>query len=56
MRPVSVAFCSLFLLFSNILAVGQERQIINIENRNSLNLNGVWKYVVDPYQTGYYDY
>jgi len=56
MKLVSVAFISLFLLFSNMLAVGQERQIINIENRNSLNLNGVWKYVVDPYQTGYYDY
>ena len=56
MRLVSVSFFFLFLLFSNNLAIGQEHQIINIENRNSLNLNGVWKYVVDPYQTGYYDY
>lgn len=35
---------------------GQEPQIINIENRESMTLNGVWKYIVDPYQTGYYDY
>jgi len=34
----------------------QEPQITNIGNRASLTLNGVWKYVVDPYQTGYYDY
>jgi beta-glucuronidase len=34
----------------------QEPQITNIGNRTSLTLNGVWKYVVDPYQTGYYDY
>jgi len=35
---------------------GQEPQITNIGNRNTFTLNGVWKYVVDPYQTGYYDY
>jgi len=44
------------LLFTNILLFGQEPQITNIENRSALTLNGIWKYVVDPYQTGYYDY
>jgi beta-glucuronidase len=44
------------LLITNILLFGQEPQITNIGNRTSLTLNGVWKYVVDPYQTGYYDY
>lgn len=34
----------------------QEPLITNTGNRTSFNLNGVWKYVVDPYQTGYYDY
>jgi len=34
----------------------QEPLITNIGNRTSFNLNGVWKYIVDPYQTGYYDY
>jgi beta-glucuronidase len=47
---------TLFLIFSTTLLSGQEPQITNIGNRNGLNLNGVWKYVVDPYQTGYYDY
>jgi len=47
---------TLFLIFSTTLLSAQEPQITNIGNRIGLNLNGVWKYVVDPYQTGYYDY
>jgi len=44
------------LLASTSFLFGQEPQITNIGNRTALSLNGVWKYVVDPYQTGYYDY
>lgn len=36
--------------------VHAQNQIINIENRNTISLNGTWKYLVDPYETGYYDY
>lgn len=39
---------------SNISA--QQPQITNIDGRSSMTLNGVWKYIVDPYETGYYDY
>jgi beta-glucuronidase len=47
----------LFLLVLSITYLfAQEPQITNIGSRTTLNLNGVWKYVVDPYQTGYYDY
>jgi beta-glucuronidase len=49
-------FLTIILLFTNMLLFGQEPQITNIQNRSGLTLNGVWKYVVDPYQTGYYDY
>ncbi len=38
------------------LAVAQEPLITNIEGRSSMTLNGVWKYIVDPYETGYYNY
>jgi beta-glucuronidase len=44
------------MVLSVAMLHGQEPQIINIENRSVMTLNGVWKYVVDPYQTGYYDY
>ncbi len=30
--------------------------IINTTNRNTTTLNGTWHYIVDPYQTGYYNY
>ncbi len=30
--------------------------IQNIAVRQSLNLNGRWNYIIDPYETGYYDY
>lgn len=45
----------MLVLFGNTLWA-QIPQITNIQNRESMTLNGVWKYLVDPYQTGYYDY
>jgi len=28
----------------------------NIESRKNISLNGKWNYIIDPYETGYYDY
>src|SRR6056300_408696 len=44
------------LLFVTRVLLAQEPQIINVSARSTTTLNGVWKYVVDPYETGYYDY
>ncbi|MDA3823033.1 MAG: beta-glucuronidase [Bacteroidales bacterium] len=44
----------LFFMVTNMVA--QTPQIINVENRQTMTLNGVWKYHVDPYELGYYDY
>ena len=30
--------------------------ITNTENRNITSLNGTWHYIIDPYETGYYNY
>jgi beta-glucuronidase len=30
--------------------------ISNVPNRNTTSLNGVWNYIVDPYETGYYSF
>jgi len=30
--------------------------LINTSNRNVTSLNGTWHYIVDPYETGYYNY
>ncbi|WP_142783404.1 glycoside hydrolase family 2 protein [Changchengzhania lutea] len=43
------------LLLSPIISVSQDL-IINTLNRNVTTLNGTWNYIVDPYETGYYNY
>jgi len=34
----------------------QDNLITNIQSRKALSLNGEWHYIVDPYETGFYDY
>lgn len=51
-----VAVLLLMVLLSGNFITGQDLQIINVENRTAVSLNGYWKYIVDPYQTGFYDY
>jgi beta-glucuronidase len=34
----------------------QENLIVNASNRSAVSLNGKWNYIVDPYETGYYNY
>ncbi len=41
---------------ARLKAQGPESLLINPLNRHGLNLNGKWHYIVDPYETGYYDY
>lgn len=55
-RIVFTGLLTLMMLAGNRILLAQEPQITNIGNRQSMTLNGVWKYIVDPYQTGYYDY
>lgn len=44
------------LLFIAGTAAAQDSLITNIQSRKSLDLNGKWQYIVDPYETGFYDY
>jgi len=48
-----ISFC-LFYGFS--FSQEPDPLIINTFNRNSLELDGKWHYIIDPQQTGYYDY
>lgn len=50
-----------FLLISLSIALftssfGQNNLIINTHNRQTTSLNGKWHYIIDQYETGYYDY
>lgn len=44
----------LFLFFS--IDSHSQDLITNTLNRKSFSLNGTWNYIVDPYETGYYNY
>lgn len=46
---------TLLLIVSNKLSA-QENLLINAYNRQTTSLNGQWKYIVDPYENGYYNY
>lgn len=35
---------------------GAQNLLINTPNRNTTTLNGSWNYIIDPYETGYYNY
>lgn len=37
-------------------AVVSQGLITNVFNRQTTSLNGTWNYIVDPYETGYYNY
>lgn len=47
--------CSLILILSNEIAA-QQNLITNIQSRKTTSLNGTWNYIVDQYETGFYDY
>lgn len=49
-----ITLCS--LLLTVCAAQAQDSLITNIQNRKALSLNGTWQYIVDPYETGFYDY
>src|SRR5690242_440447 len=46
------------LLLVKIFAVAQQTTplITNIQGRDTISLNGSWQVIIDPYETGYYDY
>ncbi len=47
------AYC---LLLIGLSVTAQENLIINSQNREQISLNGTWHYIIDPYETGFYNY
>lgn len=49
----------LSLLFAAFLLqplYAQDNLITNTQGRETVSLNGTWHYIIDPYETGFYDY
>jgi beta-glucuronidase len=44
-----------FVLFA-LKTHAQSDLITNTQGRKALSLNGKWQYIIDPYETGFYDY
>ncbi len=53
MKKVTTLFINLFILSCFI---NGQSLISNVYNRNILSLNGKWNYIIDPYESGFYDY
>lgn len=53
MKIIYIAF--LCIVFTQFRVEGQTA-IQNISGRLTTSLNGKWNYIIDPYETGYYDY
>jgi len=49
-------FFILFLCFPMLSTAENNQLIQNVQGRNTITLNGKWNYIIDPYETGYYDY
>ncbi len=54
MKIYLILFLALLTGFSSLIA--QEDLLVNVYNRNTTSLNGEWKYIIDPYENGYYNY
>src|SRR6266576_604040 len=51
---------AILAIFSVLIPAAQAQQttllITNIEGRHTIDRNGQWQTIIDPYETGYYDY
>ena len=50
----SILIFSYFFCLNAIYS--QEQPMVNAFNREATSLNGYWKYIVDPYENGFYSY
>ena len=53
-RTNTAILACLILLFCRSL--GATELITNVDHRTTFSLDGRWNVIVDPYETGYYDY
>lgn len=44
------------LLWISTITASAFAPIMNTDNRTFVSLDGMWKYIIDPLETGYYDY
>ena len=55
-NKVGLLMAILFILGTTSQAQQPTPLITNIEGRHTIDLNGRWQSIIDPYENGYYDY
>ena len=56
MKQKVVSIFCILQVFAVHVFYAQSNLITNIPNRQTISLNGKWQYIIDPYETGFYDY
>jgi len=51
-----LVLCALFLFATATASAQQPTLIQNVSARKTTSLDGLWRIIIDPYETGYYDY
>ncbi|SFU56141.1 beta-glucuronidase [Pustulibacterium marinum] len=46
----------LILVLGFTYGKAQDQLIVNTQGRKTVSLNGTWNYIIDPYETGFFDY
>lgn len=49
-------FTILCCFLAGLPGFSQEDLLVNTDGRKTISLNGTWHYIIDPYETGFYDY
>ncbi|HKK46121.1 MAG TPA: glycoside hydrolase family 2 TIM barrel-domain containing protein [Balneolaceae bacterium] len=55
-KKLKVTLLIYFLLSAAVVTKAQEPLITDIPARKTVSLDGKWAYIMDPYETGFYDY
>jgi len=57
MRTSKILLLLFLVVFFPIRSLADNNSLIqNVPGRNTFTLNGKWNYIIDPYETGYFDY
>jgi beta-glucuronidase len=56
LKPIARLILLSAALLLSLKSFSQSDLIANIPSRHTLSLNGKWQYIVDTYETGFYDY
>lgn len=55
-KKINIIVLLLCLLFCSVLSLNAQQILQNVYAREITSLNGNWEIIVDPFDTGYYDY